>query len=116
MKSSSAMRTLLDPEAQQALEKMIERLKESGHFLKINPSRLTSWIVCQFLEDGFEKSLPLILQDHFNSKEYLRNLVKNFSEADDLEKFLKETLQQIKPTRLKNAKKQNQKEAQAELE
>lgn len=110
MNKQTQFRVLLDTNAQDALTEMLQELKDSGDFVKINPSRLVSWIVEGFKKESFEKKKDQIIQDHFNSKEYLRNIAKTISDSDDLEKVLRDTIMQLKPKRSKNVSKENRQE------
>jgi hypothetical protein len=114
MNKQTQMRVLLDDEAQGALVTMMEALKTDGDYIRINPSRLASWIVKRFKRDYFERNKDLISQDHFNSKEYLKNVAKNISDSDDLEKVLRETILQLKPTRAKSVTKTRPQEQKSE--
>ena len=114
LNKQTQMRVLLDDEAQGALVVMMEALKTDGDFIRINPSRLTSWIVKKFKRDYFERNKDLISQDHFNSKEYLKNIAKNISDSDDLEKVLRETILQLKPARAKSVSKARSQEQKPE--
>jgi hypothetical protein len=95
MKVQTQFRVLLNSTAQDAVIEMIKVLKESGNFLKINPSNLVSWIVDNFKKDSFEKRKDEIIQDHFNSKEYLHNLATKIQSSDDAANILAEALQKI---------------------
>ena len=108
---TNQMRVLLDEEAFRAIETMLEELNSEGECLKINSSRLVSWIICKFSRDYYRNNFQVICQDHFNSKLYLKRLAQNLSATDDLEQVLKETLQRIKPSKIKNAQKVLQQEA-----
>lgn len=114
MNKQTQMRVLLDDEAQCALVVMMEALKTDGDFIRINPSRLTSWIIKKFKRDYFERNKDLITQDHFKSKEYLKNVAKNISDSDDLEKVLRETILQLKPARAKSVSKARSQEQKPE--
>lgn len=118
MKSSNQMRVLLDENAYHAIEAMIEELKAQGDYLKINPSRLASWVINRFHRDGFKKAIPQICQDHFNSKEYLKNLAAQVDGNENAAALLTEALAAIKsknravPTSAKSKKEKPPEESQ----
>jgi hypothetical protein len=101
VKTKNQLRILIDSEAQLSLEAMLESLKTSGEFIKINPSRLVSWIVTQFKAESFELYKSQILQDNFNSKGYLRDLATKIQSSDDAAAVLAAALQKIQ---IKNKK------------
>lgn len=104
---SKSSRVVLDKDSQEHLNKMLLTLKSEGSCIRISPSRLVSWIVSYFSKRDFSRQKKRIIREHFNSKEYLRHIAKNLNESDSLEAVLKETLNQIKPSkRRKNAKKE----------
>ncbi|MCB9061370.1 MAG: hypothetical protein H6622_07615 [Halobacteriovoraceae bacterium] len=110
MNKQTQFRVLLDTNAQEALTEMLQELKDSGDFVKINPSRLVSWIVEGFKKESFEKKKDKIIQDHFNSKEYLRDLATKIQSSDNAADILANALQKIqmrnKRTNVKKAKKE----------
>lgn len=95
MKSQNHLRVLLDSDAYASLEKMLEALKGSGDFVKINPSKLVSWIITKFETESFERNKAQIIQDHFNSKEYLRDLATKIQSSDNAAEVLAAALQKI---------------------
>ena len=96
MKSQNHLRVLLDSDAYASLENMLEALKGSGDFVKINPSKLVSWIITKFEAESFERNKAQIIQDHFNSKEYLKHVTQRISSEDDLEAILKVALDKVR--------------------
>lgn len=95
MNKQTQFRVLLDTNAQEALTEMLQELKGSGDFVKINPSRLASWIVEGFRKESFDKKKDQIIQDHFNSKEYLRDLATRIQSSDHAADILADALQKI---------------------
>lgn len=107
MKSSTVSRVLLDKEAREALDQMLTVLREEGKYIKINPSRLTSWVVSKFAKKYFGKSKSEIVKAHFNSKEYLKDLASNIEEDENPAEILSQALKSIqgKTKKAANAKK-----------
>jgi len=95
LKSSTVSRVLLDQEARQALEQMFTVLREEGKYIKINPSRLTSWVVSKFAKKYFGKSKSEIVKAHFNSKEYLKDLASNIEDNENPAEVLSQALKSI---------------------
>lgn len=109
MKNQNYLRVLLDSEAQASLEKMLKALKASGDFIKINPSKLVSWIITKFETESFEKQKSQIIQEHFDSKEYLRDLSTKIQNTDDATEMLELALRKIQKRSAKpNVKKDKQ--------
>ncbi len=74
---------------------MLETLTAEGEFVKIKPSRLVSWILAKYFERGFDRDKSEIIKNHFNSKEYLKSIVRNMDSSDDLSSVLQNTLDKI---------------------
>lgn len=110
MKNQNLLRVLLEPEAKSSLEKMLEALKKNGDFVKINPSKLASWIITKFENESFEKHKTKIMQDHFNSKEYLLDLATKIQSSDNAADVLASALQKIQPRSKKINVKKDSKE------
>lgn len=114
MNKQAQFRVLLDTNAQEALTEMLQELKDSGDFVKINPSRLVSWIVEGFRKESFEKKKDQIIQDHFNSKEYLRDLATKIQSSDNAADILANALQKIQMRNKRTNVKKSKKEKPAE--
>ena len=82
-KTQLGLRVLLDSAAENQLQEMEAILSTENNFLKINPSRLTSWIVSHFYKYHFHQQKESIAKAHFNSKEYLRQLASEITGDDD---------------------------------
>jgi len=102
-------RLILDEGAIAALSSMYEELKDEK-CIKITPSKLGSWIISEFKKSYFSQHKAKITKEHFNSKEYLKSLMENINDEDDLEEVLKSSLQKLNPKKPKrrNAKVQSQ--------
>ena len=90
-------RLILDEGAIAALSSMYEELKDEK-CIKITPSKLGSWIISEFFKSYFPRYKAKIIKEHFNSKEYLKNLALSLDDSDDLEQVLRDTLKEIKPS------------------
>lgn len=110
MKNKNQLRVLLESDAHTFLEEMLKVLKENGNFVRITPSQLLSWIVTKFKDESFEKHKNQIIHEHFNSKEYLRDLATKIDTSDDASKLLESVLQKLQTRRKKINAKKNQKE------
>ena len=102
-------RLILDEGAIAALSSMYDELKDEK-CIKITPSKLGSWIISEFKKSHFSSHKAEITKDHFNSKEYLKGLMENIKDEDDLEEVLKTSLQKLTPKKQKrrNAKVESQ--------
>lgn len=92
---SSSARIGLDPAAQQAVTQMIDALKEQEDHVRINPSRLVSWIVTRYAASHFEADRAEIIKRHFDSKEYLKTAIKGVSSVQEMEQVLKSALSRV---------------------
>lgn len=77
--------------------------------IRLTPSKLVSWIVERYLDQGFERDQEKILQAHFNSKEFLRRAVAQASSDEELSRALEAALGKLglvrkAPSRPPNAK------------
>ena len=100
-------RLILDEGAIAALSSMYEEMKNQK-CIKITPSKLGSWIISEFYKSYFTRYKKKISKEHFNTKEYLKNIVTNIDENDDIEAVLKSTLMELSPrkSKLKRANKE----------
>ncbi|NOT77737.1 MAG: hypothetical protein HOP07_01895 [Bacteriovoracaceae bacterium] len=95
MKNKNPLRVLIETDAQESLDEMLINLKGNGNFVRITPSRLLSWIITKFRTESFEKHKNQIIQEHFNSKEYLRDLATKIQNSDDAAILLTAALEKI---------------------
>lgn len=91
-KTKKGLRVLLDSTAENHLQEMEAALMREKDFIKINPSRLSSWIITHFYQHHFVQQTQAIAKAHFNSKEYLRQLVTKIKDEDDATEKLSEAL------------------------
>jgi len=108
-KNQNTGRIILNEEAKSSLLQMLESLKGDGEYLKITPSKLTSWVVNRYFITSFEKEKKIIEKDHFNSKGYLRNVLKGIEGEDDLEKALQTALARVNRTKNRPGRKRKEK-------
>lgn len=93
--SLKIQRIVLDDKANESLLDMTEKIKAEGNFVKINPSRLASWIIEQFANLYFQEMKPQIIQAYFDSKEFLKTIASKIDGKQDAEKILIEALNRI---------------------
>lgn len=95
-------RLILDEGAISALSSMYEEMKDQK-CIKITPSKLGSWIISEFYKSYFSRYKGKIAKEHFNSKEYLKKIMNNVDENENLEDVLRQALNHIKkPTAKKS--------------
>lgn len=87
-------RLILDEGAIAALSSMYEDMKNQK-CIKITPSKLGSWIISEFYKSYFPRYKGKIAKEHFNSKEYLKKIMNNVDESENLEDVLRQALNQI---------------------
>jgi CHAT domain-containing protein len=107
-------RLILDEGAIAALSSMYEEMKNQK-CIKITPSKLGSWIISEFYKSYFPRYKSKIAKEHFNTKEYLKNIVSNIDESDDIEVVLKSTLMELSPRKSK-LKRANKEESESSTE
>lgn len=83
-KTPDTGRVILDENAKQAVDEMLDALKKQENCIRLNSSKLVSWIVTRFKESRFESELNAIIKAHFNSKEYLKKIVSQSETETDL--------------------------------
>jgi hypothetical protein len=88
-------RIILDEGASTALSSMYDELKSEA-CIKITPSKLSSWIIAEFQKSYFKRYKKKITKEHFNSKEYLKAIISNVDENENLEDVLRQALSDIK--------------------
>ena len=96
MVKANTGRIVLTEKAKVALSSMLEQIKDEGECIKITPSKLTSWLVERFAINYFPKDMELILKEHFNSKVFLRNVLKEIENEEDLASALNGALKVVK--------------------
>jgi len=109
-------RIIIDERAQQALSSMLETLKNEGKFIRINSSKLSSWIIYFFFEENFKKEKEKIISAHFNTKEYLKGLASKIDVQEEAEGILIEALTQIQKNKSKTKNVQKTKKESFEKE
>ena len=107
-------RLILDERAISALSSMYEEMKDQK-CIKVTPSKLGSWIISEFYKSYFNRYKKKISKEHFNTKEYLKKVVSNIDENDDIEAVLKSTLQELSPRKTKS-KRVSKEEQESSLE
>lgn len=92
----NVIRVILIGEAKMAHDRMLKQLRTQ--YVKLNSSKLVSWIVKRYADTAFEQERQLIIDAHFDNKEYLRNALSAVGSREDLEKALNEALHRVKAT------------------
>jgi hypothetical protein len=91
-KSPDVGRVILDEKAKLAVEEMLDILKKQEDCIRLNSSKLVSWIVARFRHSRFERDQQAIVKAHFNSKEYLKKVVSQSATETDLTEALQAML------------------------
>jgi hypothetical protein len=108
-------RIILDEGAKTALSSMYDEIRDQ-ECVKITPAKLSSWIIQKFHSSYFRQHKAKITKDHFNSKEYLKGIMKNVGEEENLEEILRKALTNIKTPRASRANaKRSQQESNTEV-
>jgi hypothetical protein len=92
----NVVRIVLEGEGLLAHDKMTEVLKLENQYVRLNPSKLGNWIFKRYLATYFEQDKPLIVNDHFDSKEHLKDVIRSAKSPQEYEKALEEALQRVK--------------------
>lgn len=94
-RKSESGRVILDQEARAALDRMYEDLKTQETWIRLTPSKLVSFIVEQYARVSFANDREAIVKRHFNSKEYLKNVIRGVRSSEDVEEALKNALLKV---------------------
>jgi len=103
LKQEKGERILIEEGAISALSSMLDILKSEGTFIRINASKLSTWIIHFFFLESFTKEKERIMREHFNAKEYLKNLACNIQSSDEAGEILAEALNQIQRGKAKSS-------------
>ena len=79
----------LSPKASEALLFMVGQLKKENPHLPVNPSKLCSWIVENYVRDHFEVDMKKIIGAHFNPRRYLTEMLKKAKTVDEMRDLFK---------------------------
>ncbi len=97
MKSKkSNSRITLDKAADQAIRVMLSELQMNHEFVKINPGKLTSWIVKWFHQTAFEREMAKLARAHFNRRDYLQKALRGVQSEEQVAQILKKALGTVK--------------------
>lgn len=86
---SRGIRINLDEKAKGLISEMFSKLKEENQYVKVSASDLVSWILSSYREKTFEKEIEKIAREYFDSKRYLRDVVKQMGEGGKDDELLK---------------------------
>ena len=101
-KTQLGLRVLLDSAAENQLQEMEAIILKQNEFVKINPSRLSSWIVTHFYQHHFNQQKEAIAKANFDLKKYLKTMASNIGNEAKAEDVLKEALLNLKKSNLKS--------------
>jgi hypothetical protein len=111
------LRVALDKNGASAYARMADRLKAENAHVRVYPSALVSFLVADYFATYFEKDLPLLVAQFFDSQSYYEAQLQRAKAEGDFERVMSEalmTINRIKSgTRRKASgrKKQNKPEA-----
>lgn len=100
---------ILEPAAKAMLDEMLADLKAREEWVRISPSKLVSWIVENY-RNSFESNREAIIRAHFNSREYLKNVLQGLDAGENVADALQAALLKIgqadvQPSRQRGRKK-----------
>jgi hypothetical protein len=94
-KENIALRIVLNGDATSAYDSMADSLK-GEEFVKFNPSRFVSFIVCQFFKLHFEKDKDLLISEFFDPKEFITGEMRKVKDPALMDQVLKSALDKLK--------------------
>ena len=95
MKESFKGRLNLSEKASQALLFMVQDLKEKNPHIQLNPSKLCSWIIEKYSRDHFNIEATEIVQEHFNPKRYLTEMLKQTKTEEDIKALFENAVRKM---------------------
>lgn len=95
MRGTFKGRLNLSTKASEALTFMVQQLKEENPHVQINPSKLCSWIMENYVRDHFLKESSRIAQEHFNPKRYLLDQLKEAQTGEDIKSLFQIALNKM---------------------
>lgn len=87
-------RVILDEAGKAALSEMFSNLKRE-ECIQLTSGRLASWILAHYRANHFERDRREIVQAHFNSKEYLRKVIKDMDPQENVADVLSAALKRL---------------------
>ncbi len=90
------VRLNIDEQANKTVELMLDHLKNNNDYIKINASKLTSWIIQRFYDNSFKREKSRIISDHFQKVDYFKSILNDMDESLDPEAMLKMMQKKIK--------------------
>lgn len=94
-KVSESGRVILNETAKAALERMTTELTSQEACVRFTPSSLVSWIVNEYEKGSFVENKGAIIRDHFNTKEYLKKVIRDIRSPEDMATALHSMLQKV---------------------
>ncbi len=101
-------RVNLSEKASQAAFFMVHELTEENPHVRINPSKLCSWIIENYLRDHFSKEKERIVQEHFNPRRFLLESLKDVQTGEDIKSLFKTALDKMDKGPLASSQKRRQ--------
>jgi hypothetical protein len=92
---ASELRVVLDKTAALAYERMAEALRADG-FVKLVPSKLSSFIIQVFFQNYFETDKELLLSEFFDSKAYVENELKRAGDSSKVGEILERSMLKVR--------------------
>ena len=89
MRDSFKGRIDLTVKASEAINFMVSQLKEESSHVQISHSKLCSWIIENYVRDHFSSESKRIIENHFNPKRYLTEMLKGARTEDEIREALK---------------------------
>ncbi len=110
MRDAFKGRVDLSAKASEAINFMVNQLKEESSHVQISHSKLCSWIIENYARDHFSSESKRIIENHFNPKRYLTEMLKGAKTENEIMEALKSvqghfqgTAQRNRPHRAKLA-------------
>ena len=86
------LRIVLDAAATEALETMVQRMKDEISAIKVQPSHFVSFLVSDFLAAHFEKDMAVLIAEFFDSDAFHEAERRNAKGKSNYEELMQEAL------------------------
>lgn len=100
------LRVALDSEATRAFKSMEQRLMSENHHISFHPSEFISYLVKDFHQTYFDRDVPVLVAEFFDSKSYYEEQVRLARTNGNFEEVMAQAISAIK--RVKNRKRGKQ--------
>ena len=88
-------RVTLDQPAKEALTRMMSELRQKEPCISLSPSSLGSLILSSYAVDHFDSEKEKLVRHFFNSREYLKNILRSSSSNENVVEALKAAIDRI---------------------